>query len=86
MNSDAHDVQQRSSKHAPLRMTHHCQCAEIAVSQWSEYGQQPRSTSKVRASIKQIRGDDGFQMGNRMLSMQSHKANSEHHWERTLLR
>lgn len=86
MNSDAHAVQQRLSKHAQLMRTRRCQCAEIAVSQWSEYGQQPRSTSKVRASTRQIRGDDGFQMGNRMLFMQSHKADSEHHWERTLLR
>jgi hypothetical protein len=86
MNSDAHAVQQRLSSHALLMRTRHCRCAEIAVSQWSEYGQQPLSTSKVRASIKQIRGDDGFQMGNRMLFMQSHKADSEHHWERTLLR
>ena len=86
MNSVAHAVQQQLSKHALLMRTRRFQCAEIAVSQWSEYGQQPLSTSKVRVFTKQIWGNDGFQMGNRMLFMQSHQADSEHYRERTLLR
>jgi len=61
-------------------------CAEIALSRWSEYFQRPQFTSKALGSIRQIRGDDGFQMGNRMLSLQIHKTDSAHHWERTLLR
>jgi hypothetical protein len=62
------------------------QCAGIAFWRWREYFQRPQFTSKALGSIRQIRGDDGFQMGNRMLSLQGYKADSAHHREGTLLR
>jgi hypothetical protein len=86
MNSDALNVQQRLNKRDPLIPTRQRLCAEIALWRWREYFQRPQLSSKALASTKQIRGDDGVQMGNRMLSLQSYEADSAHHREGTILR
>jgi hypothetical protein len=59
--------------------------AEIAASLWNEYGHPPQSTSRVLGSIQPIRGVDGLQVGDRVLSLQEQQSNPAHHWERTLL-
>jgi hypothetical protein len=86
MNIVAQVVQPRLNKSEQLMTRHPRQSAEIALSLWSEYFQRSQFTSEALGSTRQIRGDDGFQMGNRMLLVQSQQADSAHHREGTLLR
>ena len=86
MNSDALDVQPQSSRSEQSIPTRQRLCVGIALWLWKEYFQRPQLSSKALASTQQIRGDDGVQMGNRMLSLQSYEADSAHHWEGTILR
>ena len=86
MTSDALDAQRRSSRSEPSIPTRRRLCAGIALWPWREYFQRPQLSSKALASTQQIRGDDGFHMGNRMLSVQSQQADSAHHWQGTILR
>jgi len=86
MNSDALNARPRLSRRERLTQTRQRQCAEIALWRWSEYFQRPQCISKALDFIQQIGGDDGFQMGNRMLSLQSNETDSAHHREGTILR
>jgi hypothetical protein len=86
MISNALTAQQRLNRSEPLKPTRQRQCAEIALWRWSEYFQRPQCISKALDFIQQIGGDDGVQMGNRMLSVQSHETDSAHHRKGTILR
>jgi len=86
MNSNVQDAQSSSTSAEPS-MTHlQRQCAEIALSAWREYFPQSQPSSKALGSTAQIRGDDGFQMGDRMLLVQSQQTDSAHRREGTILR
>ena len=85
MSSDAEDVRPPSSNPEASRKILQRQCVGIAANLWREYGHPPQSTSRVQGSMRQTRGIDGFQVGDRVLSLQSCESDSTHHWERTLL-
>jgi len=86
MNSNVQDAQSSSTSAEPSMTNRQRLCVEIALSRWREYFQRPQLSSKALGSTKQIRGDDGFQMGDRMLLVQSQQADSAHHREGTILR
>jgi len=86
MNSNVQDAQSSSISAEPSMTNRPRLCVEIALSAWREYFPQSQPSSKALAFIQQIRGDDGFQMGDRMLSLQSDETDSAHHREGTLLR
>ena len=86
MISNALTAQQRLNRSERLKPTRQRLCVEIALWRWREYFQRPQLSSKALASTQQIRGDDGFHMGNRMLSLQSYEAYSAHHWQGAILR
>lgn len=79
-------AQPKLNKSEPSIPTRQRLCVGIALWRWREYFQRPQFTSKALGFTAQIRGDDGVQMGDRMLLVQSDKADSAHHWEGTLLR
>ena len=85
MSSDAPDARPLLSSAEASRMTRRIPSVGIVVSLWKEYSHPPRSTSRVRDSIQQTRGDDGIQVGDRVLSLQSNQGDPAHHRERTLL-
>jgi len=86
MNSNVQDAQSSSISAEPSMTNRQHLCVEIALSAWREYFPQSQLSSKALDFTKQIRGDDGVQMGNRMLSMQSQQTDSAHHREGTILR
>jgi hypothetical protein len=86
MNSNVQDAQSSSISEEPSMTNRQRLCVEIALSRWREYFPQSQLSSKALAFIQQIRGDDGFQMGDRMLLVQSQQADSAHHREGTILR